>query len=124
MKIKPIVVKAEWICAVCGQPARSAQENAPQKSTTGISACDILVSMMTITKRWAFGIRGQTEPGGDDPYQLHSTMAIPVVDLHEVLLSGADLGSCPQVEQLNSAFSTIGFVFIKNHGIPRKLVDL
>lgn len=61
---------------------------------------------------------------GDDHYQLYSAMAIPVVDLQEVLSSSSDLeGYPPQVEQLNSAFSTVGFVFIKNHGIPRKLVQ-
>ena len=49
-------------------------------------------------------------------------MAIPVVDL-EGVFSSPDLSSCPQVAQIHSAFSTIGFVFIKNHGIPRKSVS-
>lgn len=64
--------------------------------------------------------RGQTLDFDD-----HAAMAIPVVDLQKVLSSsaGADPGNYPQVEQFNSAFSTVGFVFlIKNHGIPRKLV--
>ena len=46
---------------------------------------------------------------------------IPVVDLSGVL-SSQDLASCPQVQQLHSAFTKVGFVFIKNHGIRRKLV--
>lgn len=47
---------------------------------------------------------------------------IPVVDL-EGVYSSPDLSSCPQVGQIHSAFSTIGFVFVKNHGIPRKSVS-
>jgi isopenicillin N synthase-like dioxygenase len=47
--------------------------------------------------------------------------SIPVVDF-EGVSSTLELSSCPQVEQIHSAFSTVGFVFIKNHGIPRKLV--
>ena len=39
-----------------------------------------------------------------------------MVDL-EGLSSTSDLRSCPQVDQIHSAFSTIGFVFVKNHGI-------
>ena len=46
---------------------------------------------------------------------------IPVVDL-ESIFSVAELGSCPQVDQIHSAFSTVGFVFVKNHGIARKTV--
>jgi hypothetical protein len=72
MKTNPTVVKAEWICAVCGHPTRSAHEKTPQKSTTGISACDmmlLLVFTMTITKQW------QTNDV-DDHYQLVSAMAL------------------------------------------------
>ena len=47
--------------------------------------------------------------------------SIPVVDFDGVY-SSTDLSSCPQVEEIHSAFTTIGFVFIKNHGIERKLV--
>ena len=47
--------------------------------------------------------------------------AIPVVDL-EGVFSVAELASCPQVDQIHSAFSTVGFVFVKNHGIARKTV--
>ena len=46
---------------------------------------------------------------------------IPVVDFDGVF-SCADLTSCPQTAQIHSAFTTVGFVFIKNHGIHRKLV--
>ena len=47
--------------------------------------------------------------------------SIPVVDFDGVF-SCTDLSSCPQVEEIHSALATIGFVFVKNHGIERKLV--
>lgn len=47
--------------------------------------------------------------------------SIPVVDFKGVS-SCQDLATCPQVQQLHSAFTKVGFVFIKNHGIDRKLV--
>ena len=50
-----------------------------------------------------------------------SSMEIPVVDFDGVF-SSADLTSCPQTAQIHSALTTVGFVFIKNHGIERKLV--
>lgn len=46
---------------------------------------------------------------------------IPVVDFDG--LSEQDIGNCPQVKEIHTAFSTVGFVFIKNHGIDRKLVS-
>ncbi len=51
-------------------------------------------------------------------------MAIPVVDFQA--LSAAEKGVTPDlpvIEELHSAFSTVGFVFITNHGIDRKLVS-
>ena len=48
--------------------------------------------------------------------------AIPVVDLDGVF-SECELRSCPQVDQIHAAFSTVGFVFIKNHGISRETVS-
>ena len=50
-----------------------------------------------------------------------SQAEIPVVDFSSVF-SCADLASCPQTAQIHTAFTTVGFVFIKNHGIQRKLV--
>ena len=47
---------------------------------------------------------------------------IPVVDIKDIK-SNSDLSQCPQVEEINSAFTSVGFVFIKNHGIDRKLVS-
>ena len=47
---------------------------------------------------------------------------IPVVDIKDIN-SNPDLSQCPQVEEINSAFTSVGFVFIKNHGIDRKLVS-
>ena len=47
---------------------------------------------------------------------------IPVVDIKDIN-SNTDLSQCPQVEEINSAFTSVGFVFIKNHGIDRKLVS-
>ena len=47
---------------------------------------------------------------------------IPVVDFKDIN-SNPDLSQCPQVEEINSAFTSVGFVFIKNHGIDRKLVS-
>ena len=53
--------------------------------------------------------------------------SIPVVDFAGLLsrddLSRDDLSTCPQVQQLHHAFSQVGFVFIKNHGIDKKLVS-
>ena len=58
---------------------------------------------------------------------MHGHMAsgdsIPIVDL-EGLSREQDLSGCPQVQQIHSAFTTVGFVFIKNHGIQRKTVRL
>uniref|UniRef100_A0A1X7TWL7 Fe2OG dioxygenase domain-containing protein n=1 Tax=Amphimedon queenslandica TaxID=400682 RepID=A0A1X7TWL7_AMPQE len=49
-------------------------------------------------------------------------MAVPVVDFKDVL-SCLDVSTCPQVQEIHSAFTTVGFVFITNHGIRRPLVD-
>ena len=48
---------------------------------------------------------------------------IPVVDFSDVF-SCLDLSVCPQVKEINSALSSVGFVFITNHGIRRSLVRL
>ena len=48
--------------------------------------------------------------------------SIPVVDFAG-LLSRDDLSTCSQVQQLHHAFSQVGFVFIENHGIDKKLVS-
>lgn len=47
--------------------------------------------------------------------------SIPVVDFNDVL-SCTDLSSCQQVEEIHAAFTTIGYIFVKNHGIDGKLV--
>ena len=49
-------------------------------------------------------------------------MSIPVVDIVEVLSRSEELDSCDAVQELHSAFTTVGFVFIRNHGIDKKLV--
>ena len=48
---------------------------------------------------------------------------IPVVDFKN-LLSQDDPSTCPEVQKLDSAFSSIGCAFIKNHGIGLDLVNL
>ena len=45
-------------------------------------------------------------------------MAVPVVDFKGVFFS-PDVSNCPQVKEIHSAFTTVGFVFITNHGIRR-----
>ena len=50
-------------------------------------------------------------------------MSIPVVDIAEVLSRSEGLDGCDAVQELHSAFTTVGFVFIKNHGIDKKLVS-
>ncbi len=46
-----------------------------------------------------------------------------MVDFSGILSSSTeDLGSCPQVKELHSALSTVGFVFLRNHGIDKQLV--
>ena len=47
---------------------------------------------------------------------------IPVVDFAD-LASSQDLSSCAQMQELHSAFSKVGFVFVKNHGIERQAVE-
>ena len=47
---------------------------------------------------------------------------IPVVDF-EGVFSSSDISALPQLQQLHSALSGVGFVFIKNHGINMKLVE-
>ncbi|XP_064406714.1 uncharacterized protein LOC135351592 isoform X2 [Halichondria panicea] len=48
---------------------------------------------------------------------------IPVVDLRDTVSGSKDLGSCPQVKELHSSLSTVGFVFLKNHGIDKQMVE-
>ena len=50
-------------------------------------------------------------------------MSIPVVDIAEVLSHSEGLGSCDAVQELDSAFTAVGFAFIRNHGIGEKLVS-
>ena len=49
-------------------------------------------------------------------------MSIPVVDFEKVLSCSEGLSSCDAVQELHSAFTTVGFVFIRNHGIDRRMV--
>ena len=52
---------------------------------------------------------------------------IPVVDFASVLtVSGGEQREERNgvIQELHSAFTTVGFVFIKNHGISEALVDL
>ena len=44
---------------------------------------------------------------------------IPVIDFEGVSATSACSG-CPQLEQLHKAFTEIGFVFLKNHGIAER----
>ena len=48
--------------------------------------------------------------------------AISVVDFSDILSGSKDLSSCPQVKEFHSALSTVGFVFLKNHGINKEMV--
>ncbi len=49
---------------------------------------------------------------------------IPVVDFSSILAaSSADMKTLHEIEELRSAISGIGFVFLKNHGIDRKQVS-
>ena len=50
---------------------------------------------------------------------LGSEMAIPVVDVSTACSEEVESGV---VQQIHTAFSTVGFVFITGHGIPRQLV--
>ena len=47
--------------------------------------------------------------------------SIPVVNFKDIF-SSTNLTNCPQVKEIHSAFTSVGFVFVKNHGIDRKLV--
>ncbi len=51
-----------------------------------------------------------------------SSTIIPVVDF-EGISSNTNLSSAPQIQQLNSAFTDVGAVYIRNHGIDKKLVN-
>ena len=48
------------------------------------------------------------------------SMSIPVVNVSGVL-SGV-IEKSPVLQQLHNAFTTVGFVFITGHGIPREMV--
>lgn len=52
--------------------------------------------------------------------------SIPVVSFDGLLTAeqSRPLGSCPQVEQIHEAFSSVGYVFIKDHGIQKAVVSL
>lgn len=56
-----------------------------------------------------------------------SANTIPVVDLADLGLLGnsePSLGTVKRVvQELDAAFSTVGFVYLKNHGIKRQLID-
>ncbi|XP_064406736.1 uncharacterized protein LOC135351611 [Halichondria panicea] len=56
-------------------------------------------------------------------YASSEVEAIPVIDFSDILSGSKDLGNCPQVKELHSALSTVGFVFLTNHGIDKKMVD-
>ena len=47
-------------------------------------------------------------------------MSLPVVDISH--WSGA-VEESPVVQQIHDAFTTVGFVFITGHGIPREMVS-
>lgn len=49
-------------------------------------------------------------------------MSIPVVDLSE-FTHGNATQKAAFVQQLGAAYETVGFVAVKNHGIPDKLID-
>ena len=48
-------------------------------------------------------------------------MAIPVVDLSD-FLSGDPVKKADFVQQLGKAYEDVGFVAVKNHGIPATLI--
>lgn len=48
--------------------------------------------------------------------------SVPVVDFKNVF-SCQDLSTRPEVQELHHAFTKVGFVYIKNHGIDQKLVS-
>ena len=48
-------------------------------------------------------------------------MSIPVVDLAD-FLSGDDAKKDSFVKALGTAYETVGFVAVKNHGIPDQLI--
>ncbi len=56
-------------------------------------------------------------------YASSKVEAIPVIDFSDILSGSKDLGNCPQVKELHSALSTVGFVFLTNHGIDKKMVE-
>lgn len=59
-----------------------------------------------------------------------ATCAIPIVDFSAMSLQNTDLPDNNSqaikalADQLYRAFSTIGFVYLKNHGIPQEEVSL
>ena len=50
-----------------------------------------------------------------------STHSIPIVDLSEFLAGGEKKQKF--VHELGKAFEEIGFVSVRNHGVPQQLID-
>src|SRR5258707_4505154 len=48
--------------------------------------------------------------------------SIPVVDLGE-FVNGNDTAKHHFVNELGNAFEDVGFVSVKNHGVPQELID-
>ena len=53
----------------------------------------------------------------------NASTVVPVIDFADVY-SNPDIASAPQVEQFRSAFTDIGFAYIRNHGIDPHLVKI
>lgn len=51
-----------------------------------------------------------------------SEFSIPVVDLNK-FVSGSDADKAAFTEDLGNAFEEVGFVSVKNHGVPQSLID-
>ena len=55
-----------------------------------------------------------------EAYPQRLAMSIPVVDISSV---DHGLVGSPVVQDVHTAFTTVGFMFITGHGIPRELVS-
>jgi isopenicillin N synthase-like dioxygenase len=51
-------------------------------------------------------------------------LSIPVIDFTNIIRADGvlDLTSCPEISQVHTAFTDVGFLFIKNHGIDRDII--